>query len=222
MPLIFIYKRTNMSGISLFWDYTRDITRLAQLLKNNNACIGSSDTVIGILAPLTLQGYLKLNILKERSQKPYVVLVGSFDRVERFAYFPKVSYLQKLLKSCWPGPLTVILQSKHDNEKFLQFENNTIAIRVPDHVGLRKLLQYIDGVFSTSANKAGKPIPALLDDVDANIQRAVECTITERIPKKSLVSSTIIDCSQEKLTLIREGAISFAYLTKMVENFKEK
>ena len=174
-----------MNSTHLFWDNAKDIIRLAKLLKNNHVCIGSSDTVIGLLAPLTRKGYLILNALKGRSQKPYVVLVGSFDCVERFAYLPKALHLQKLFKACWPGPLTVILQSKIDNEKFLQSENNTIAIRVPNHVGLRILLHYINGVFSTSANKSGDPIPATFDDVDSDIQQAVACTITKRSTKKN-------------------------------------
>lgn len=220
MSLIFIYKRANMNCTSLFWDDPKDIMRLTQILKNNNICIGSSDTVIGLMAPLTVQGYNKLNMIKKRSQKPYVVLVGSLDRVNDFAYVPQEGYIQTLLEEYWPGPLTVVLQLKNDKLKLLQSENNTVAIRIPQHAGLLQLLQNIDGIFSTSANKAGDPIPRNMHEVDPDIQDAVACTIIERDVQENILPSTIIDCSQGQLRLIREGAISFVELSKKAEQFK--
>lgn len=211
-----------MNNLFLCWDDPRDITLLTTLLKNNNICIGSSDTVIGLLAPLTLEGYQKLNIIKNRSEKPYIVLAASLSQVSYFAKLPNTSYLYALIKMYWPGPLTVILQRNIDKLSFIQSENNTIAIRIPNHVGLLHLLGNIDGAFSTSANKAGFPVPKKIEDVDFDIQQLVTCTILDRHSKENSISSTIIDCSQEELILVREGIIPFSKLEQAAEMLKNK
>jgi L-threonylcarbamoyladenylate synthase len=207
-----------MNGLSLFWDKYQDIEQLAELLKNNNICVGSSDTVLGLFAPLTLQGYQKLNEIKNRAGKSYIVLVGSLIQVENIAYLPKTPYLHTLLIDYWPGPLTVILK-KRDTLRFFESENDTIAVRIPAHVGLLCLLRILDGVFSTSANKAGLPVALEIKDIDSDIQQSVVAAILDRDQKKNVVPSTIIDCSQERLTLIREGVVPFSELVKKGRKF---
>ena len=210
-----------MEEVTLFWDNPVDITRLRELLDGGEACIGSSDTVMGLMAPLGLKGHIKLDFLKNRSKKPYIVLAGSIEQVGCLATLPKALYLQKLLDAYWPGPLTVILKGRQESEEYTQAENRTVAVRVPNHPGLLALLQGVKGVFSTSANKAGGPIPNRIEDVDSSIRQSVGCIITEREGKESITPSTIIDCSQEELILVREGAISFAELTAFVEKYKK-
>ena len=99
---------------------------------------------------------MQLNAIKGRSQKPYIVLLGSYMQVEQFAYLPKAVYLQQLFKACWPGPLTVILNLKIDRLSFLKSEKNTIAIRIPDHPGLLSLLQRMKGFFRRAPIKLAK------------------------------------------------------------------
>lgn len=211
-----------MDSASLFWNKSEDIERLRELLEKNNICIGSSDTVLGLFAPLTLQGYQKLNQVKNRAGKSYIVLTGSIIQAETFADMPRTPYLYQLLTAYWPGPLTVILKKKAHKLKFFNNENNTIAVRIPDHAGLLSLLSTLEGVFSTSANKAGFPVAIDIKDIDVDIQQSVAGIILDQNQKQNSIPSTIIDCSQEQLTLVREGIIPFSELVQQAESFKDK
>jgi tRNA A37 threonylcarbamoyladenosine synthetase subunit TsaC/SUA5/YrdC len=80
---------------------------------------------------------------------------------------------------------------------------------VPSHAGLLVLLQDIPALFSTSANKAGSPVPGCLADVDPEIVRQVSAIILDHDAHAgctSVVPSTIIDCTGPRLKVVREGA----------------
>jgi L-threonylcarbamoyladenylate synthase len=73
------------------------------------------------------------------------------------------------LSACWPGPLTVVLP--------LVAGAGTLAVRIPGHEGLRRLLAALGhGLTATSANRSGgepvvepEDLPALLAGEDAVI-----------------------------------------------------
>ena len=80
-------------------------------------------------------------------------------------------YLQVQLISLtnryWPGPLTVILQTKQNNlAKLLSQGKSTIAIRVPSHPVARDLLEQIKiPILAPSANKSGGVSPTEINHV---------------------------------------------------------
>jgi L-threonylcarbamoyladenylate synthase len=206
------YKREKMARINLFWDVYQDIERLAQSLQLGNVSLGSSDTVLGLMAPVTKIGHAGLNAAKERAEKPYIVLARDLQAVERYAILPESGELRTLLEVFWPGPLTVILKKKEGALPFLETPGGTVAFRVPQHAGLQQLLGMVDTVFSTSANKAGKPVPLTFADVHPEILGAVDCVVKDRDAHETAIPSTIIDCSAGQLVLVREGVIPFSGL----------
>jgi tRNA threonylcarbamoyl adenosine modification protein (Sua5/YciO/YrdC/YwlC family) len=190
--------------------YWQDITIVDEIvtsLQRGKIVAGTSDTIIGLIAPLTQNGFNTLNKIKGRADKPYLLLVGSEKQAKKFTDALTHASLKTLIKNCWPGPLTLIVPAKKSAPAFATSSSGTIAIRVPDHAGLQQIAHQMGGVFSTSANQTDQPVPETIDDLDPTIQNAVTLIIDDRERTKNN-PSTILDCTGNQIKLIREGAYS--------------
>lgn len=196
----------DMKSLYLYWDDSEALEEIRNLLQQGEVIAGTSDTVLGLLADITEQGFCALNRIKQRTDKPYIVLTSSKEKCAFFTDHISQN-LEKMLAVCWPGPLTIIVRAKETVPDYLKTKEGTIALRVPRHQGLLRLLAYFDGLFSTSANKTGKPIPINSDELDPEIQKKVARIIIDRVKHKQYVQpSTILKCLGSKITVIREGA----------------
>ncbi len=198
----------------LFWKDKKDLQIIARELQNGKSFLGTSDTVFGLLATATEQGIYALNSIKGRTDKPYIILIGGKNRVHDYA--DRVpSALQVLIDICWPGPLTIIVKAKDDIPKGIVSANGTIALRVPKHEGLLDLLSLVPALFSTSANKAGMPVPYCIQEIDEDILEKVVAIITDGpagCVDPQAKASTILDCTLPDFKVIREGAYSLEFL----------
>lgn len=191
----------------LTWNKKRDIETAVRELEIGELILGASDTVLGFFAPVSEQAVLTLNAIKGRVDKPYIVLIGKKSFVGSFSDNLSES-AQALVEHCWPGPLTLIFKTKPGVPSYVQGVQGAIAIRMPAHEGILTLLQDIPAVFSTSANKAGKPVPSCLKDVDPEIIKQIRVFIMDDAHSycTSIMPSTIIDCTGGQLKVVREGA----------------
>jgi len=199
------------------WQDDTAITEMSKLLQGGGVLAGSSDTVFGLLSLANDFGKKRLDEIKGRQDKPYLILAQSFDVVARVVDSAQLLQVEKLLRVCWPGPLTVIFKPSLYAQSFYapSYMNTvpgswTIAVRVPKHAGLQKLLAQTGLLFSTSANKTGQPVPTTIDQMDADIVRQVDGIVLDGTEKSStlLTPSTIIDVTGDKLVMVREGAYS--------------
>jgi len=197
----------------LNWSNKDSIRSIMQELKHDNIVLGTSDTILGLLAPITKGGYTNLNEIKGRAKKPFIVLISDPKKVSLFAetITPEI---ERLIDNCWPGPLTIIVKAKKDLPTFLTSKDGTIALRVPDHKGLLSVLQHFDGLFSTSANKTDQPVPEHIEDVDPEIIKKSVCCIRDD-DKKPVVPSTILDCTGAVIKVLRVGVFPVKQLEKI-------
>ncbi len=203
---------------TLYWHdpSVTDIVKAA--LEKNSVSITSTDTILGLLAPLTQQAFDALNALKgARDKKPYLVIIGSLENLDKFVDRSAVApRAQAMLEQCWPGPLTVIFKAKKDLPSFMVSADGTIAIRCPQHKGLLNILKYFDGLFSTSANRSGRPTPRSIGDLDQQLASQIELGIVDQ--EQQVVHappSTIIDVTDPKrAVVVREGAYPVEMLKK--------
>ncbi len=222
----YVTNRNFLMKIScLYWNEVHTVDRVADALWQNKIILCTSDTILGLFALLTEDGYDKLNKIKGRSDKPYIVLIGSHEKISLFVEKPLSSTVQTLIDHCWPGPLTLILKAKKDVPSFLQSAQGKIALRMPNHQGLLLLLKRFDGLFSTSANKTNMPVPYTIEAVDSLVVRQVAYCVLDSPEQKeilSMKSSTILDCTGSTIHIVREGAYSVAKLIQYVGNNFEK
>ncbi len=189
------------------WDDKTITDQIVRVLNEGNVVVGTSDTVVGLVAPLTKEGKSALDLIKQREDKPYLVLVRDTDKAAQFSNAVTSRKLQPLLKACWPGPLTIIVPANANIPDYMKSHTGAIALRVPKHEGLQKVLAEFDGLFSTSANLTGDYLPASIEEIDPQIMDTVSL-IVDDTQKGYMLPSTIIDCTGANIKLIREGEYS--------------
>lgn len=198
--------------------------KITDALKNNAVLITTTDTIPGLLANITIQGFEALTAIKQdRQNKPYIILISDITQLNHFVETERLNpKIQNLLNKCWPGPLTVIFKAKHDLPYFLKSSKGTIAIRCPNYKPLLEILKSFDGLFSTSANKSAHPSPNIIKNIDANIVAQVKYLVEdENQLTNTSEPSTIIDISDidsDKTYLVRQGAYSTAMLETILGN----
>lgn len=207
-----------MKNNILSWQDNNIISLLANSLKKNKVLATTTDTVYGLLANTTKEGFENLNNTKKRKEKSYIILIDSVKKIPLFVQKNFDEKFVNLINNCWPGPVTLIFKSKINCNDYLKSSFNTIALRIPQHKQLLKLLSHFDGLFSTSANITGEKIPLNIESIDSNIVNSVEFIVIDKNkPNKgfSQIPSTILDCTEEKIKVIREGAYSVIELEKI-------
>lgn len=212
-----IYKRLKMMIKQLLWTKNEDIDTVINELKRGRAVGGTSDTVLGLMADCSLEGFTQLNFLKRRNEQPYLILLESQEKLSHFVSDEILFQVENMLKFFWPGPLTVIMPAKDEIPDYMKSRQGTIALRVPQHDGLQKLLAQFIGIFSTSANKSGEPVPLVFENVDSFIVKNISYWITDPNPHHALIPSTIIEWANDHVKLIREGAYRVDDLRKVLQ-----
>jgi L-threonylcarbamoyladenylate synthase len=203
--------------LSLNWADLHDQKKIVMLLKNNDLLVGTSDTVWGLYAQTTEQAFLKLNAIKKReNNKPYLILVADTAHLALFVSHDDIDRVSSLMRSCWPGPLTLIMRAKQNLPSYMMGPRNSIAVRVPAHPFLRAVLMQVPGLFSTSANLAGDPVPAQTQDINPLILDQVAALVSDSPQSPSLSEpSTILDCTYDPIRVVRRGAFSVEKLEKI-------
>ncbi len=194
-----------------YWQDKTIVDEIIKKLKNGLVVAGTSDTVVGLIAPLTQNGFDTLNKIKGRSDKPYLVLVGNREQANQFTDALQKEPIKTLIENCWPGPLTLIVPAKESVPSIATSSSNAIALRVPNHAGLQKVSTAMGGIFSTSANQTDQPVPQTIDALDQKIKDSVALIIDDRkLSNKN--PSTILDCTGDAIKIVREGAYSKDFL----------
>lgn len=183
-----------------YWSGLHDLIDIEQNLKKGAVLAGHSDTVIGLFAQCSKEGLLALNYVKNREKKPYICLVDTPQKAQKLINSKDHELLSKIAPSIWPGPITAIFQVSPDYN-FVS-EDGTVAIRIPNHPPLLKLLARFDALFSTSANISGKPTPVNLVEIEDSIKLHLGGFIEEHRGRKN-TPSTIIRFEKNKIIMLR-------------------
>ena len=111
----------------------------------------------------------------------------------------------KRLHPFYPGKLTLVLKKKNSQE--------TIAVRMINNEVVNKIISKLDShLMITSANISGKSISDDIVEILEDFEGKVDMVIIGN--KLSNVASTIVELKEGRLSLIREGAITFEEIEK--------
>ncbi len=154
---------------------------------------------------------------------PLIVHIASMDRMGDWAS-DVPEYAIALARNFWPGPMTLVLTRSELAGDFVTGGQDTIGVRVPDHVLALALLEAFEraggkGVAAPSANRFGHVSPTTA--------AAVHEELGEYLSQDDLVldggacavgvESTIIDCTGAAPSVLRPGAISMAMIEECTE-----
>lgn len=183
-----------------------------EALSRRECVVLPTDTVYGIGAdafdPRAVAGLLAA---KGRGrQMPPPVLVADPSVVDALAVrIPAEA--RDLARAFWPGGLTLILLAQPSLAWDLGDTDGTVALRMPADDHALALLRRTGPLAVSSANRTGHP--AALDCADAQSQLGDSVGVyLDGGPSAGGVSSTIVDATAQRLTILRQGAISRADL----------
>jgi len=152
---------------------------------------------------------------------PLIVHIASMERMGDWAR-EVPEYAIALARNFWPGPMTLVLKRSELAGDFVTGGQDTVGVRVPDHVVALALLEAFErsggkGVAAPSANRFGHVSPTTA--------AAVVEELADYLSKEDLVldggacavgvESTIIDCTGLLPRVLRPGAISTAMIEEV-------
>ena len=167
-----------------------------------------TDTVYGLCAtPYRADPVRALYRLKGRREEQATALVAAHFELLLECVPELRGRSATIARALLPGPYTLILENPARRFPWLTGSRpDTIGVRVPELTGpAHAALDQVGAVAATSANLAGGPEPARLEDVPAEI-RAGCGAVVDAGPLPG-VPSTVLDLTGPEPAVIREGIV---------------
>jgi L-threonylcarbamoyladenylate synthase len=195
-----------------------DVIRKAAIIIRNGGLVAfPTETVYGLGADaLNAEAVLALFRAKKRPlDNPPIVHVGKLED----AYSLAVAVPAKaeiLMKTFWPGPLTLVFRRSSIVPDVTVAGLDTIAVRMPKHnVALALIRESSCPIAAPSANLAGRPSPTsaehVLEDLDGRIDAVLDAG-----PTRIGVESTVLDMTVDPPQILRPGGTPREVLEKVL------
>jgi L-threonylcarbamoyladenylate synthase len=178
-------------------------------LTSNNLIILPTDTIYGIAANAKSDiAVQKIYDIKKRSKnKAIAIFVKNIQEIENNFYLNDLE--RKIINQYFPGAVTIILKPKKNKlSKFLNQNDDSLAVRIPNHEFCLKLLEKFDDIMAvSSSNISGmasiKDINLLQNKFGDKVNLVIEGKISE-----DYLASTIIKIEGEAIKILRQGKIN--------------
>jgi L-threonylcarbamoyladenylate synthase len=185
------------------------LSRLGAILRNGGLVVFPTETVYGIGAnALDETAARRIYEVKGRpSDNPLIVHVA--DPEDAIRYVKELTEDARLLmKTYWPGPLTLILPKNDIVPLATTAGLSTVAIRCPRHLGARALIREAGvPIAAPSANKSGRPSATRFDHVKEDMEGFVDAIVDGGASEIGL-ESTVLDLTAKTPTILRPGAVT--------------
>jgi L-threonylcarbamoyladenylate synthase len=199
------------------------MSNAATSLLAGNLVAFPTETVYGLGADASNpEAVAKIYAAKGRpADHPLIVHIGSMDGIGYWA--DEISeYAIALARTFWPGPMTLICKRSPEAKDFITGGQDTVGLRVPDHVVALALLDAakrlgVQGIAAPSANRFGHVSPTTADAVREELDQYLspQDIILDGGPSQVGVESTIIDCTGNNPHILRPGAITQAMIEEV-------
>lgn len=187
-----------------------EINAVADALQNHKIIALPTDTVYGVGVMYgDLKDLQRLKNAKHRPEtKPIPMMVSSIEHMELVAVVDE--RVKKIAEQFLPGALTLVLKVKDNVPKEYTNGLDTIAIRIPDEPFILCVIDELNTpLLVTSANQSGAKTALTSDDVLEQLPD-IDGLVLGKC--RALQASTIVDCTQEKLKILRPGPITLEQL----------
>jgi len=185
------------------------INLAATVLRDGGIVVFPTETVYGIGASAhSCFGPNEIFDIKVRPlEKPLPWLVENDDALLDTYGVEVPEYAHNLAKAFWPGALTLVVKASDAVGKDFRAEDDTVALRSPDHEVVMELIHASGGpIIATSANTSGAPAPGMFSEVEERIIAAADVSL-DGGETEHKQASTVVQCSGPKPVILREGAI---------------
>ena len=181
------------------------------MLQAGEVVVFPTDTVYGIgCDPWSATAIDKLYAAKERpEEKGLPVLISDLDVLTRLTTQQLSATVQRLIEQFWPGALTIIVRRPDTLPQNIA-PGDTIAVRLPDLASCRELIRAAGGAIATSSANISGQAAAISAESAHNMLGSKVAAIIDGGASPGGVSSTIVDCSGDKLRILRAGPLDLS------------
>ena len=139
---------------------------------------------------------------------PLIAHVASIEQAQSVGYFSQTA--QRLATHFWPGAMSLVVPLREDApiSKLVTAGLDSIALRLPAPIKVREMIDKAGvPIAAPSANLSGRISPTLASHVVADLDEACAYILDDG-PCDAGLESTIIDCTKDKLTILRHGPVT--------------
>ena len=181
--------------------------KIKQELEKGRAVVLPTETVYGLFAKaLDKKAVDHVYQLKRRPRDKALNLnVAHLDDILNFSK-NQPPYLQKLVDSFLPGPLTIILEANDKVPYWVNSDLTTVGFRMPNHPVTLELIRGFGPLIGPSANISGNASGVSFKEILKDFGQEVlgfedDSFLTGQ-------DSTILDLSSDKVKILRQGSIT--------------
>lgn len=187
-------------------------------IKKGGVCAYPTETFYGLGVDVTQEGAIKhlFDIKRRDYGNPVAVIVA--DQEMLASIVKEIPEKAKVLMDLfWPGPLTILFQTNHKISTRLTTNTGKIGIRISSHPVAEAIVRCLGRpLTTTSANLSGFPPSFSAKHVQSYFGDKVDIILDggELPPSQG---SSVVDVTEDKLALIREGVIKSEVLFRQFE-----
>ena len=149
---------------------TAKIVSIEDALKSGKVAVMPTDTTYGIVGKASREKVVNeiYRLRKRDLDKPFIVLIADKKDMKKFGVMPTPAQ-EEILGRVWSSgnPTSVVLSCAGEKFAYLHRGKNTLAFRVPQNEGLRRLLRHVGPLVAPSANPQGLPVAKTIDEARA-------------------------------------------------------
>lgn len=198
------------------------IEEAVSLLKKGGICAYPTETFYGLGVDVTQEQALKrlFDIKRRDYGNPVSVIVS--DRTMLASIVEEIPEKALVLMDVfWPGPLTILFKTNQKISKRLTTNTGKIGIRISSHPVAQALVSRLGSpLTTTSANLSGFPPSHNTRHLKSYFKEKIDA-IVDAGELPPAIGSTVVDVTEEKLVIIREGIIKGDLIFKYFEDPQE-
>ena len=193
------------------------IKEASEILRHGGLVAFPTETVYGLGGDATdKEASKKIYAAKGRpSDNPLIVHIAKFSQLEDISK-DLPDNAKKLADAFWPGPLTMVV----NKNEVIPYETtgglDTVAVRMPNNpVALALIEESGCMIAAPSANTSGRPSPTKASHVYEDLSGKIEAILDGGSVDIGL-ESTIVDLTEDVVTILRPGYINMDMLREVV------
>jgi L-threonylcarbamoyladenylate synthase len=170
------------------------------LIKNGAVVVMPTDTVYGLVCcAKSPEAVKKMYKIKHRSGKLGTIVAASVEQLRNMGFDQKEL---RLAYKHWPDTVSVVLAAPESLE-YLHMGLNSLAVRIPEPMWLRELLEQTGPLATTSANYPDQPTAATIIEAKAIFGNKVDAYFDGGDISNNKSSSIIIINSDGSIKRLR-------------------
>ena len=195
----------------------KDINLVAKALQEGEVVCFATETVYGIgVIANQKEAFDRLVAAKRRSpDKPFSMMVSSLEQAYRYLEVGEKG--KRVMETYMPGEITVLGKAKAGLPNWITLGTPILGVRIPDVPFILQLIEKVGHpLLVTSANRSGEPTSTSFEETKNTFEGEVAIIVKGKCRSKT--ASTIVNiASENSISLIREGPISFEKIQKTWE-----